>query len=1168
MNKHKKLLVGILMISILVLLSSFSLADLYLNSRTGFINLNTTGQTRLQITPGGNVNLIGLVNVSIPGNLSVGGNVSVDGSTLFVDSEDNKVGIGTTSPDETLQVEQSISNGYARIQLENTATGGSTDYSEFRLNSTAGTPRAAAFRMRNNFQAYIGSITEDPFSIITNDTERVTISNSGRVGIGTISPNYLLQVASGTDGKSVNLSNVLFVNGTNKSIGIGTISPHANLHIVGNTSASSPGVELLLESDSNENGDTVKVFFKIAANDDNAVKKGGIFFNQTNTFGRGSIHLLTDNTADTSNVDSSDARLTVTSEGNVGIGTSNPGTLLEVEGSNGNMSFGDTFDGANFGAGTRPTLMIDDGAVKGWIQNVGTLLAIGTQSEHTLQFNTNNTAKVTIDKSGSVGIGSTAPGQKLTVAGLINSSLTSTGGMLILDQQFGGKIRIGHESADGKDYGVSSSDAIFILSSGNSIHLGTTDLIRMTVGDGGNVGIGTTSPSQQFVVFESANDVFAANISNSGGDAKGLVITGSDGSGTNPLLSIETNLGVSLLKVEEGGNVGIGTKNPGWNLDVNTTGPTTIHSTVSDSTSYARYLLTNDLGSDSYADIIAYGSTATSSLFGLPTGNRTMFYSSGGNSKGLVIGAHSSDPLVFGTNNAERMRIDESGNVGIGTVSPSGKLDVNGSVTIDNSGSYRGRNSGNGIANFLKIGGGDRVEIGPSNLDNGMIIQMGGPGSSNNYISFNVTGSERMRIDNSGRLGIGTTTPTDLLSVQGDINFGDGTPRLTFNDTADVGTDWAITSDEIIGRAFMFQNLNDNLQVITLLHTGQVGINTTSPAQTLTVQGTLNVTPAGQGSTPSIFSDSAGSVGIGTTNPGSKLEVGGDAVGTAVDVAQIQITGATDPNQQVRIGYDTTSEYGWIQAVKQGTNQKPLSLNPDGGNVGIGTTNPSKNLHIVASEPAIRINGTRITGGASPSQWDIKTELSGTSGIMPLIFTESSGGEVMRMQSNGNVGIGETAPTEKLVVSGNVNITGTLYKGTSAYTNPDIAETMKPVGGINFESGSVVCASGKEPDGFDNYVELCKGKYDKRVVGIVSKNATMIIGSRGQMPVALMGRVFVKATDENGEIEIGDLLTTSSKEGFAMKCNSMNKCQGSVLGKALQSLEGEQGQILALVTLQ
>ncbi len=63
---------------------------------------------------------------------------------------------------------------------------------------------------------------------------------------------------------------------------------------------------------------------------------------------------------------------------------------------------------------------------------------------------------------------------------------------------------------------------------------------------------------------------------------------------------------------------------------------------------------------------------------------------------------------------------------------------------------------------------------------------------------------------------------------------------------------------------------------------GKVGINTTTPSQTLTVQGTLNVTPAGLGSTPSMFVNSAGNVGIGITNPTSTLHVVGTLNATGV----------------------------------------------------------------------------------------------------------------------------------------------------------------------------------------------------------------------------------------------------------------------------------------------
>ncbi|MBI3026515.1 hypothetical protein HYY70_00225, partial [Candidatus Woesearchaeota archaeon] len=92
--------------------------------------------------------------------------------------------------------------------------------------------------------------------------------------------------------------------------------------------------------------------------------------------------------------------------------------------------------------------------------------------------------------------------------------------------------------------------------------------------------------------------------------------------------------------------------------------------------------------------------------------------------------------------------------------------------------------------------------------------------------------------------------------------------------------------------------------------TGQIGINTsnttTTPAQTLTVQGTLNVTPAGQGSTPSIFVNSTGQVGIGTATPQYTLQVSGSQTSNALVINASSgfagISSTTAPNTILAVG--------------------------------------------------------------------------------------------------------------------------------------------------------------------------------------------------------------------------------------------------------------------------
>ena len=72
----------------------------------------------------------------------------------------------------------------------------------------------------------------------------------------------------------------------------------------------------------------------------------------------------------------------------------------------------------------------------------------------------------------------------------------------------------------------------------------------------------------------------------------------------------------------------------------------------------------------------------------------------------------------------------------------------------------------------------------------------------------------------------------------------------------------------------------------------------------------------------------------------------------------------------------------------------------------------------------------------------------------------------------------------------------------------------------------------------------------------------------GETPVALSGRVYVRACEENGVVRPGDLLTSSSTAGVAMRATDATRSHGAILGKAMTGPDAETGLVLVLVNLQ
>jgi hypothetical protein len=225
----------------------------------------------------------------------------------------------------------------------------------------------------------------------------------------------------------------------------------------------------------------------------------------------------------------------------------------------------------------------------------------------------------------------------------------------------------------------------------------------------------------------------------------------------------------------------------------------------------------------------------------------------------------------------------------------------------------------------------------------------------------------------------------------------------------------------------------------------------------------------------------------------------------------------------------------------------------DGGNVGIGMPNPQYNLHL-------GIGALRIEGGPGLTGFSF-----GGNGTFGIDAPEIPNGRFV-VQDGGNVGIGTSAPKSTLHVKGDVTVTGDILLTDAA----DCAEHFDVIGPQLPEPGTVVV--------IDEAGALRESKeaYDKKVAGVVSGAGeythALVLDKRSSrehhVALALVGKVYCKVDARYSPIEVGDLLTTSATPGHAMKAAEPVKAFGSVIGKALRSLNGGQGLIPILISLQ
>jgi hypothetical protein len=174
--------------------------------------------------------------------------------------------------------------------------------------------------------------------------------------------------------------------------------------------------------------------------------------------------------------------------------------------------------------------------------------------------------------------------------------------------------------------------------------------------------------------------------------------------------------------------------------------------------------------------------------------------------------------------------------------------------------------------------------------------------------------------------------------------------------------------------------------------------------------------------------------------------------------------------------------------------------------------------------------------------------------------------------ASGAAVMGQTVSGKAGQFLGPVEVTGTLTTCVLSITGGcDVSEPFQ-ISGQNIPKGSLVTIDKLNP----GQLKLSDQPYDKRVAGIVSGangiNPGISLSQQGVVEggqnVALSGRVYALADASQGEIEPGDLLTTSTTPGHCMKAADPAKSQGASIGKAMSALKEGKGMVLVLVSLQ
>jgi hypothetical protein len=798
-------------------------------------------------------------------------------------------------------------------------------------------------------------------------------------------------------------------------LGIGTSSPTSKLTI--KQSLSYDGIRLL------SNNATTQNLLALYHNDTTA-------FVETTYLGSGSFTNLALNSQG----------------GNVGIGTSSPVYKLDVQSSTAASYVVQSITNTNSTGYVRQIFNVGASGANGQadISYVpGTFFVMGPSVNDTttpIVFRNNNaTERMRINSSGNVGIGTNSPSNRFTVS---------------------------DNSASAMIYGTQSG-------AGDLFAIANSASEKFRITNAGNVGIGTSSPSfllQVGTTSTNGTTLQAGAVTLSSYSAQGLIAGGAylTSGGTwyatntasgqinflgSGAMTFSTQAGLTVassftptevMRLDSSGRLVIGSTTANAKLNVNTTTYSAVTNgeqvLIEGTSAWTQGLAFSIWGAGTYASGYASGyigaPNTTNQLY--ISGGAVVVNNTGAGNWAKALNTTSASFMVVGggattfygntgltANTAytpnQLMQLDASGNLGIGTSSPSAKLEVNQAAT-----SFPGFKISGSSSPGMQIVEATGVTGHFANDSAGVYA-----GSSTNFpFILRTNNTERARIDTSGNLLVGITSGSYKFMV------GDGTRDMCINPNSTLD---GIFLGTIQSKPLIFGT--NNTERMRIDSSGNVGIGTSSP-----VLAKLTVAALSTGTISTVDANSTAGIMIQGTDARVRLQLG--------------------------IGNNAIGPYGgWIQASYDNISAQgveALLLNPIGGNVGIGLTAPTAKLDVAGG---VSISGwsnnNSGTAGGMEIGWDGSQSLVQSynrvgGAYVPLGFSASK-----HVFNIGNVGVGTTNPLEKLQVAGAIrttananNFSGAVgavfdyYAGSARFAAYDGTNT----GQMSLTSGGVLTA--------------------------------------------------------------------------------------------------------------